>query len=390
GLVARTTHQLAVFVGLEVRQTHDDGLGVEGSGQSRNTFSQFFHEECTWAGVATSRRFHRLFQVAIHIGVVQNSFGVNRNVVVDDEFQTSQTHTIVRNLREVKSQLWVTHVHHDFQADLGHLAPADFFDLGFQQTVVNTAFVAFSTRHRHFLAFFQHVRGVVATNHGGDAQFASNNRRMAGTAATVGDDSRSQLHDGFPVRVRHVGHQHVAGFDQIHLGGVRHNTDFARTDLLANGAACNQHVAGGFQAVTLLHIVAALLGLHRLRTGLQNVDLAVDTITTPLNVHGTLVVFFNNGGVAGQFDHFFVAQGVTVALRHRHVHSAHSVIGSTTFVKFHLDQLGADTAADDGVVTGSQRWLVHVELVRIDRTLNHGFAQAVGGSQKDHVLEARF
>src|SRR5690606_6941545 len=240
GLVARTTHQLAVFVGLEVRQTHDDGLGVEGSGQSRNTFSQFFHEECTWAGVATSRRFHRLFQVAIHIGVVQNSFGVNRNVVVDDEFQTSQTHTIVRNLREVKSQLWVTHVHHDFQADLGHLAPADFFDLGFQQTVVNTAFVAFSTRHRHFLAFFQHVCGVVATDHGRDAQFASNNRRVAGTAATVGDNSRSQLHDGFPVRVRHVGHQHVAGFDQIHLGGVSHDTDFARTDLLTNGAACYQ------------------------------------------------------------------------------------------------------------------------------------------------------
>ena len=35
--------------------------------------------------MAPRHRLHRFFQVGIDVGVIQNGFGVNTNVVVDDE-----------------------------------------------------------------------------------------------------------------------------------------------------------------------------------------------------------------------------------------------------------------------------------------------------------------
>src|SRR3546814_9502533 len=72
---------------------------------------------------------------------------------------------------------------------------------------------------------------------------------MASATATVGDDGRSQLHDGFPVGIGHVGDQNVAGLDLVHFGDVGHDAYFARADFLADGAFGDQHFAGRFQAV---------------------------------------------------------------------------------------------------------------------------------------------
>ena len=41
-------------------------------------------------------------------------------------------------------------------------------------------------------------------------------------------------------------------------------------------------------------------------------------------------------------------------------------------------------------LAGFQRWLVHVELVRVHRALHHGLAETVGGGDEHHVVEAGF
>ncbi|MNT06434.1 hypothetical protein D3C72_1410990 [compost metagenome] len=140
----------------------------------------------------------------------------------------------------------------------------------------------------------------------------------------------------------------------------------------------------------MLHIVHALLRLHRFRARLQDVDLAVDTITAPLDVHRALVVLFDDDGVAGQFIDLVVGQRIAVALGHGHVHGTHGAAFRTLRVEFHLDQLGANAAADDGELALGQRGLEDVELVGVDRALDDGFAQAVGRRDEHDVFEARF
>src|SRR5690606_28246038 len=169
---------------------------------------------------------------------------------------------------------------------------------------------------------------------------------------TVGHDRRSALHDRLPVGVGHVGDEHVAGLDLVHLRDVADQSHRTRAYLLADGAAGDQHTAGGLELVTLLHIRIALLRLHGFGTRLQDVDLAVDAVTAPLDVHGTLVVLLDDHRIAGQLDDFFVGQREAVALAGGDVHRAHGTPFRTLRVELHLDEFGANTAAYDGILAG--------------------------------------
>src|SRR5690606_24860027 len=258
-------------------------------------------EEGTRAGVPPSCRFDRALQFAVDVGIVEHRLGVDGNIVVDDEFQARKTNAGIGDLSEVEGKLRVAHVHHYLQADIGHLSPAYFFGFGFDQTVIDAAFVSLGAGHSHFAAVLQDVRRVSATHDCGNAQLTRNDGRVAGTAAAVGDDGGSQLHDRLPVGVGHVGDENVAGLHLVHFRGVGHHAHLAGADLLADGAARDQHFAGGLQAVAFLYVVAALLRLHRLGAGLKDVDLAVDAVTAPLDVHRAAVVLFNDDGIARQF-----------------------------------------------------------------------------------------
>src|SRR3546814_5699290 len=98
--------------------------------------------------------------------------------------------------------------------------------------------------------------------------------------------------------IGHVGDQNVAGLDLVHFGDVGHDAYFARADFLADGASGDQHFAGRFQAVALLHVVMAELRFDGFGASLKDVDLAIQTVAAPLDVHRTLVMLFDDDGVA--------------------------------------------------------------------------------------------
>ena len=133
---------------------------------------------------------------------------------------------------------------------------------------------------------------------------------MAGAAAPVGDDRAGALHHGFPIRVGHVGDQHIARLNLVHVLDVVHDADRAGADFLANGAARGQHGAlglVGLEAVTHLGLAFGL-AFHRFGPGLQDVKLTINAIFSPLDVHGAAVVVFNDQGVPGQLLHVGVTQ----------------------------------------------------------------------------------
>ncbi|MNN39835.1 hypothetical protein D3C81_1538870 [compost metagenome] len=123
---------------------------------------------------------------------------------------------------------------------------------------------------------------------------------------------------------------------------------------------------------------------------MQDVQLAVDTVFAPFDIHRTAIVLFNDDCILGEFDDFFIGQRIAIAHTDRHIDGTHRTTGFRFFGEFHLDQLGADVTTDDRQLAEFQHRLVHIEFIRIDRTLHHGFAEAVAGSDEDHVLETGF
>ena len=57
--------------------------------------------------------------------------------------------------------------------------------------------------------------GVAGADDRRDAEFARDDRRVAGAPAAVGDDRRGRLHHRLPVGRGGVGHQHLAGLEAV-------------------------------------------------------------------------------------------------------------------------------------------------------------------------------
>src|SRR5690606_18863934 len=104
----------------------------------------------------------------------------------------------------------------------------------------------------------------------------------------VRDDGRGTLHHRLPVGVGHVGDEDVPGLHALHLGGPLDDAHHARGDLRAHGAAHDERLAAALHAVAGEHAAGA--ALHRLGTGLHDVDEPVLAVLDPLDVHGPAVV----------------------------------------------------------------------------------------------------
>ncbi len=66
-------------------------------------------------------------------------------------------------------------------------------------------------------------------------------------------------------------------------------------------------------SLKLLDLAGARLRLHGFRAGLQDVELAVDAVPAPLDVHRAAVVLLDDQRVAGQFQDFVVVEREPVA-----------------------------------------------------------------------------
>ena len=79
--------------------------------------------------------------------------------------------------------------------------------------VVDLAGLATGAGHRDALAGLQRGGGELAADHRRHAEFARDDRGVAGAAATVGDDRAGGLHHRLPVRAGEAGDQHLAGLE---------------------------------------------------------------------------------------------------------------------------------------------------------------------------------
>ena len=217
---------------------------------------------------------------------------------------------------------------------------------------------------------------------------------MAGAPAAVGDDGRGRLHHRLPVGRRGIGDQDLAGLEAVQFALALDHPNLAAGDLGADGAAAQQHRRAALQHIVFQDLALALAG-DRLGPCLHDVEFAVQAVLGPLDVHrhamaGALrVVLLDLDGGVGQGQDVGVAdaEALPVGLRRRD-HAA-GLAGVAVGVD-HLELLLAAAAAEHGPVALLEGRLVNVVLVRVDRTLNHGFSQPVGAGDEDHVGKAGF
>src|SRR5690554_3897229 len=139
---------------------------------------------------------------------------------IDDELETRQTHALVGQLGEIEGAIRVADVHHDLERQFRHRIDGVLPDIEAQFAVEDQAGIAFGTGHGDALAVLQQFGGVAATYYGRDAQFAGNDRGVAGTSATIGDDGAGAFHHRLPVRIGHIRYQDVARLHLVHFGNV--------------------------------------------------------------------------------------------------------------------------------------------------------------------------
>src|SRR5690606_35670461 len=195
----------------------------------------------------------------------------------------------------------------------GHGIDRVLADVEAQLALEDETGIAFGAGYGHALTILQHAGGVAAADYSRNTQLTGDDRRVAGTPAAVGDDGAGALHHRFPVRVGHVGDQHVARLHLVHLGHSVDHANLAGADALTDGAAFHQHGAFLFQQIALHHGGAGA-ALNGFRTGLHDVQLAVVTVLGPLDIHRAAIVFFDDHRLFGQLAHLGIGDAEARAL----------------------------------------------------------------------------
>ena len=165
----------------------------------------------------------------------------------DDHLEPGQADAGVRQHGEIKRALGVGHVHHDLQRGRRHLPEigGDAFER--QAAFIDEPGVALGARDGHFGTIRNPVEAIAGADNGRHAQLARNDRGVAGAPAAIGDDGRGTLHHRLPVGIGHVGDEHIAGLDPIHVLDRAHDARRAAADFLANRTPFGEHRAACLQ-----------------------------------------------------------------------------------------------------------------------------------------------
>ncbi|OIQ78749.1 hypothetical protein GALL_395460 [mine drainage metagenome] len=172
----------------------------------------------------------------------------------------------------------------------------------------------------------------------------------------------------------------------MHVGDRLHHPHRTGADLLSDGATGDQHRTLALECIAMFGPLRPAR-FHRFRPCLQDIEVAVDAVLAPFDVHRTAVVPFDGHGKTRQLLRFGVSQTVAVAQFRRRIPCLHQML-RTRWRELHADQLGPEVAADHRLSTSLQRGFEYVELVRIDRPLHHGFAKTVGRGDEHHIGKA--
>ena len=142
-----------------------------------------------------------------------------------------------------------------------------------------------------------------------------------------------------------------------------------------------------FQRVSL--DAAATAALYRLRTCLQNIEFAVITVLAPLDIHRTVIVFFDRYGHLCERDNIVIAYRKAAAVGRLDIDCIDRFAGPGIVAVDHFDALAAQILAQYRLLASGQCRLVDVKFIRINSALDDRLAKTIGGGDEDGVPKPR-
>ena len=303
GLELGAADQRRVFVGFEVGQTGDHWVGVKGRRDGGHALGEGVDVEIGGGDMAGDAFADDGLQIAVQTVQLQQGARVDADVGVDDEFEARETDAAVGQFAGFEGDGRIRQVQHDLGVRPRNGGHVHGFGAERQVAGVDVAGVAFGAGDGDLGAVAERLGAVSGADDGGNAQFTGDDGGVAGASAAVGDDGGGDFHHRFPVRVGHVGDQHVAGLDHGHLICAGHQPHRAVGHAGSHGLALAQHLTAPLQLEGFLH---GAVGLYGLGPGLDDEQIAGNAVQGPFDVHGAWlaglggIVFLNGDGVVGQ------------------------------------------------------------------------------------------
>ena len=196
---------------------------------------------------------------------------------------------------------------------------------------------------------------------------------MTRTPPSVGDDGTGQFHHWLPIRVSHVGNQNITCPHKPHFCRAAHQPHRSSADFLPNCPTLGKHTAFRFQFIANFSF-PQLLTFHCLRSSLQNIEQAIVAIFPPLDVHCTLVVFFNQNCIFSELDNVFIRQRKSVSHFCRNIHRGDCMARLRFFARrgeTHLNQFGAQISPHNRFFIFGKHRFMYIKLIRVDSPLHH-------------------
>src|SRR4030042_738134 len=162
--------------------------------------------------------------------------------IIDNKFHPGQTPPVTRDEGEVEGIVRIPDVHHDSCVGLLQVFHIEPLHLIIEDPFENQSCLPFGTANRRTPVVSKNFTSIPCPHDTWNAQFPANDGSMAGPATPVGYDASSDLHDGLPIRVCHLGHQYLAFFKLPYFFRAGDDIDWSSADLLADAFSSNQNL----------------------------------------------------------------------------------------------------------------------------------------------------
>jgi hypothetical protein len=158
---------------------------------------------------------------------------------------------------------------------------------------------------------------------------------------------------------------------------------------LPDCATGGEHIGTRFQPEAA-ELARTFARLHGLGPRLQDVELFVDAIPAPFDIHGSSVMLLDGDGMAGELMRFGVADREPATVSFVDVDGRGRVSRLPAAAEDHPQRLRAQSLAQDGRSPCGEVGLVKVELVGIHGALHYRLAKPVRRGDQHDLVETGF
>ena len=384
-----------VFVALEIGETQNHRSGMERRRDAGHPLGQLVDVVLARILVAPDQSGDLLpLLLRTELLGMEQRQRMDADVVGDDELQPRQPDAVAGDGGQVEGLLRIAHIHQDAGAGGGQIAEGLLIEPEGQPSGVDMTHLPLTAGERHGGTVLKEAGAITTAHDGRDAHLAGDDRRMAGAAALVGHHAAGHAENRLPIRIGALSDKHITLLEMLHGGRIanqpHHSAAHGGADRLA---AHDRARLVGLQMPTAQHRATAA-GFHRLRAGLEDVELTIGAILGPLDVHRGRratkrgVVGLDRHRPAGQGEHLLVAEGEALAIGRLHRLDAYRPACFRGIGTHQADRLAAQPATENRTETLGQSGLEDQPFIRIHRTLHHRLTQPVGGGEEHRIAKA--